>query len=890
MNKGNSSSKTIKTIFSLCLCLGLAGLCFAQTTSENQIWQVKQKPLNQILDSLESKRGISFSYDYDLVKSIEVTKQIKLDEALDQLCESLFEDLPMVYKIDEQQNIRLIPVQTDTHLGPKEIQIVDAESGEPIPYVAISFQNGGGTETTDEGTFILPAQKEQTIRVYRIGYKEAEIDLRELKEGTTISMQPESSPLQNILVVEEEPGIRTSNTSGAIEISKTLLNQQTGSVFTADPLRTIQLLPGIGAQNDLSSEIRIRGGDADESLIILDGMTLYEAKHYYGIFSTINAGVVDKISVYKNNTPTDSEGRTSGVVDISTLPGIQKCKPFLDAQIGLMNASASTVFSLGSALQIMAGGRFTTGNPGQSRFQKLLNPRPVERTIERDIESFNVISQVPTYAFNDWNAKAQWTIGKSSTLYFTTFHSHDETQLEFNRALKIDAPNTTITVFEEDYNEQGAWDNHAYQVGSRINMSEKTTWENRLVLSKSNSFSELESTFFRRVNKDSSRTGNYSNMIANDISDIHFFSNLTIHQSNIGEMKAGIDYQRIDNTFEVEYGDLKQFGQDQKADIVSAYISRRVKTNKKTELDIGGRLAYYNPTSSLHFSPQISVTHKVQEHQKLKAAYSSPAQMLQRAYFEDLTGRAYTFWINANNKQVPVSRAHKWMVGYQQINNHFKWDIEGFYKSTKGIIELASNQLGFDPRTSGINANTQIRIYDGSSRAIGVDFLAVYETKKYTGQFSYTLSKSEQKFDNVFNGEWIPAREDSRHQVKTIHTIQLNNLAFQALWVYASGKPYTDISKIIGTPQNRNNLDPDIFQSRLKDYHRIDLGVSYNFSKPHYDLYFSIGVLNVFNRRNVKYAQYIFGQKGSNGEANTVAGTEWGLMDRTLNFTTGVRF
>ena len=890
MNKKKQATKPLKTIFSLCLCIGITGLCIAQNTISKDIWHIQATPLNQVLDSLENKLGISFSYDYDLIKSIEVTKRIKLDDGLDQLCNHLFADLPVVYKIDAQQNIRLIPVQPDAQAAMEAVQIIDAKTGDPIPYVAVSFQQGGGTETSEEGTFIPPGQQSQTIRLYRIGYKETEIVLSDLNEERTIKMQPEPSPLQNILVVEEEPGIRTSNTSGAIEISKTLINQQTGSVFTADPLRTIQLLPGIGAHNDLSSEIRIRGGDADESLIILDGMTLYEAKHYYGIFSTINAGVVEKISVYKNNTPVESEGRTSGVIDISTFPGSQKCDTYLDAQLGLMNASASTVLSLGDAVQVMAGGRFTTGNPGQSRFQKLLNPRPIERTVERDVESFNVISQAPNYAFNDWNAKVRWMIGKSSTLYVTTFHSHDETQLEFNRALKIDAPNTTITVFEEDYDEQGAWDNHAYQLGSSISLSEKTVWENRLVLSKSNSYSELESTFFRRVNKDSTRTGTYSNMIANDISDLHFFSNLTFNQGNTGEIKAGIDYQRIDNTFEVEYGDLKQFGQDQKADIVSAFIAQKIQTHERTELNIGGRLAYYSPTSSMHLSPQISIAHKIEEHQKLKAAYSSPAQMLQRAYFEDLTGRAYTFWINANNNQVPVSRAHKWMIGYQQINNHFKWDIEGFYKQTRGVIELASNQLGFDPRTSGINANTKIRIYDGTARSIGVDLLAVYETQNYTGQFSYTLSKSDQKFDNVFNGEWIPSREDSRHQLKTTHSIQVNKFAFQALWVFASGKPYTDISKIIGAPQNRKNFDPDIFQSRLKDYHRVDLGISYTFSQPKHNLYFSLGVLNVFNRRNVKYAQYIFGQKGSNGQANTVAGTEWGLMDRTLNLTAGVRF
>lgn len=865
----------------------MVSLCFSQN---EQTWQVEQSPLNHVLDSIEKRLDVSFSYDYDLAKSIEVTKTIDFMSPLSVLCDDLFKDIPFVFDIDRQNNIRLIPQQKESQLALMEVQIIDSKTREPIPFVAISFNNGGGTETNEDGFFQVMQQRTKSILLHRIGYQQAELEISEIKKGNPIEMIPTPSPLEDILVVENEPGFRLSDGSTGIEVQEAQLKQMQGFVFTADPMRTIQLLPGISAHNDLSSEIRIRGGDADESLIILDGMTLYEAKHYYGIFSTINAGIVEKISVYKNNTPAETEGRTSGVVDITTFPSDQKTEDFLDAQIGLMNVSASTVFSVGNGIQVMAGGRVTTGNPGQSRFQKLLNPRPSERVQERDFESFNVISQVPVYAFHDWNAKMQWDLSDKSKLYFTTFHSHDETQLDFERQLKVSAQNITVTLFEEIYDEKGAWDNHAYQLGSTVDLTEKVKWENRAVLSKSNSFSALSSLFSRRVSVDSTRVGQYENQIANDISDFHLFSTFTFQQMKNGEIKAGVDYQRIDNIFDIEYGDRKQFSQDQKAQMTSAFFAQKWSPNPKTSLDVGARLTHYDQTESFYFSPQISIAQTIQQHSKVKFAYSSPAQMMQRAYYEDLTGRAYTFWINANETQVPVSRAHKFMAGFQQIYHNFKWDFEGFYKHTNGIIELASNQIGFNPVTSGINANTKIRIFDGSSRSLGVDILGIYDSKKYTGQVSYTLSKSEQQFPEVIDGAWIPSREDSRHQFKTSHIFKNNNWSFQALWVFASGRPYTDISKIIGNTRDRNETDPSVFQSRLKDYHRLDLGVSYTLEQQSFDLYFGIGVLNVMNRRNVKYAQYIFGQKGSAGQMNTVAGTEWGLLDRTLNITAGARF
>lgn len=866
-----------------------ASLSYGQT---EHLWNVKNAALNHVLDSVESKYKLNFVYDFDFVSKCRVTKRLPLNEESDRLLKLLFYGLPVTYEEINPGQVRLIPIP-GAKPGQRSAQVLDGETKRPIPFVAVSFDDGRGTESDEAGRFVFDPQKTDTLRLFRLGYEQQKVLTSDMRDRP-LEMRITSEPIDAVEIVGQEPGVLIDRLQGRIQINQRQLSRNNASVFTLDPLRSVQLLPGIQAFNDLSSDVHIRGGDAGESLIVLDGMTLYEAKHYYGIFSSINATVVDEIGVFKNQSPPELEGRTSGVVAITTYPNTDQDQGFLDAQIGLMNASLGTTFSVGPTIHLMGAFRSTTGNPGQSTFQKLLNPRPLER-LENRTNTTNVVSQVPDYEFYDWNAKARINIGTQHHFELTTFHSSDETLLNYDRELKIDLQIGDIVLYNETYNEDGAWQNHAYQGKLELNLNDHTKWETRAFFSEANSFTALESQVFRRFSIDSTITGEYSNRIDNHIKDFHVFSNVSIEpisrQDVIGAFKVGADFQKIDNQFEIDYGREKQFQQDRVVNIASAFVSQEFNLNPKWRIQATGRLSHYSQTEQLYFFPQLSMSFELDQRNALKASYSSPAQMLQRAYYEDLTGRTYAFWITANMGQVPVSRSHKYMVGYQSVSDRFKWDVEIFHKKTNGMIELASNQIGFDPRTFTINSNTKIRIFDGERRTSGVDIMSIYEHHNYQAQLAYTFSRTDTRFLEIAQNTWFPSRDDRRHQMKLTQTYSIKNWSFQALWVFASGRPFSDISKILGNPRDRLETDPNVLQTRLKDYHRMDLSVALQIEGKSFDPYFSASVINILNRRNVKYAQYIFGQKAGNGnQQNTVAGTEWGLLDRTLNITAGLRF
>lgn len=108
-----------------------------------------------------------------------------------------------------------------------------------------------------------------------------------------------------------------------------------------DPVRAVARLPGVASQ-DFSSRAHVRGGAADETLVRFDGVRLYDPYHFkdfLGVFSTIDPGLVADISVYTGGFPVSFGDRTSGVIDIESVPPQEEFGG--QVALSLLNASAA---------------------------------------------------------------------------------------------------------------------------------------------------------------------------------------------------------------------------------------------------------------------------------------------------------------------------------------------------------------------------------------------------------------------------------------------------------------------------------------------------------------------------------------------------------------------
>jgi hypothetical protein len=86
-----------------------------------------------------------------------------------------------------------------------------------------------------------------------------------------------------------------------------------------DPVRAVARLPGV-ARQDFTSRVHLRGGTESETLVRFDDLRLYNPYHqkdFFGVFSSIDPGIVSAIRVYTGGFPVAFGDRSSGVVDIA---------------------------------------------------------------------------------------------------------------------------------------------------------------------------------------------------------------------------------------------------------------------------------------------------------------------------------------------------------------------------------------------------------------------------------------------------------------------------------------------------------------------------------------------------------------------------------------------
>ena len=83
-----------------------------------------------------------------------------------------------------------------------------------------------------------------------------------------------------------------------------------------DVIKSITLLPGVTNAGEGSSGFNVRGGAADQNLILLDEATIFNSSHLFGFFSVFNPDAIKDLKLYKGGIPAKYGGRVSSVLDI----------------------------------------------------------------------------------------------------------------------------------------------------------------------------------------------------------------------------------------------------------------------------------------------------------------------------------------------------------------------------------------------------------------------------------------------------------------------------------------------------------------------------------------------------------------------------------------------
>lgn len=591
-----------------------------------------------------------------------------------------------------------------------------------------------------------------------------------------------------------------------------------------DPLKAIQLLPGIKAASEGSSGIYVRGGAADQNLILLDEAVVYNASHLLGFFSTFNSDVIKDVTVYKGSMPAQYGGRLSSVVDVRMNDGNNQ-KLAVSGGIGLISSKLNIEGPLQKGVSsFLVSGRSTYIDP----FLKLSKDSTVNRN---------------KIGFYDLNTKINYQLGERDRIFLSGYFGNDH--LAAGKEIALRWGNSTGTLRWNHLYKNGAFSNTSF-IYSNFDYSINIRFDaNNL-----NIFSRIRDGHLKQEWQ--WYKARHSVRAGFDI--IHHTINpgdiTTSDQSNFNDVQFEKRYSfenavfvsdewKLSTAFAVNYGlRIESFSILGKGNFFDLDASGNI---TDTIYVPSGHIlkTYFNP------EPRLSMRLMLNTQSSLKASYVRNTQNL-HLLSNSTTSRPTDRWVSSTNNIKPET-ADQVSLGYYHNfrGSAYRLSVETYYKDMFHQIDYR------DGADLDKEKNLESQLLYGIGRAYGVEFYLGKRTGKLTGWLSYTLSKSEKKIDGINGDQWYNARQDRTHDIALVGNLQLTNeWSLSATWVYYTGDAvsfpeakYTVNNSIYYYYSKRNGY-------RMPDYHRLDLGATKTFKKKKFTSELTFGVYNAYGREN----------------------------------------
>jgi len=821
--------------------------------------QLNHASMTEALRAIESKTPFKFLARAEDVEPLQdITLAVK-DQPVADVLPTLFKGRHLQYK---QVGVNIILKKaTSNNEGPDNAMpikfkppakfavsgtIRSAGTGETVLGATIHIEEPStGTVTNEYGFYSLtvPAGGSYRMTVSAVGFKTQNVEFTlaaDLVEN--IKMEEEVKDLQQVTVTATSSSRSLQSPQMGLEKLNIREANKIPVIFgEKDILKTIQLLPGIKSAGDGNSGFYVRGGAADQNLILLDEAVVYNPSHLLGFFSTFNSDAIKNIDVYKGGMPAQYGGRLSSVVDVKMNDGNNKAYNF-NGGIGLISS------------RLTAEGPI---QPDKSSF--LVSGRRTYADLFLKLSSDSNVNKSRLY-FYDLNAKANYIFGDKDRLYLSGYFGRDV--LAQGNTVGINWGNTTATL---------RW-NHLFNT--------------RLFSNTSLIYSNYD--YKIHINQDGDNFDIFS-----QIRDWNWKEALQWYVSSKNTVSVGLD--AIFHT--IRPGEITANGND--AGINSVALQRRYslenavyatdtwKASDRFSLTYGIRVSafsvlgkgdYYDFNANgqvidtLHYrsgqvvktyvnpEPRIAASFQLDPTTSIKASYVRNTQNL-HLISNSTTNSPTDKWV-ANTNVIKPEISDQWALGYYKnlAENKYELTVETYYKTLQHQIDYRNGANIFT------NHPIESELLFGRGRAYGIEWLLRKKTGRLTGWISYTLSKTERQIDGINNDRWYNARQDRTHDIAIVAVYEINKKwSFSADWVFYTGDAVT-------FPNGKYQVGGDVYfyytnrnAYRMPNYHRLDFSFTKQLKKTRrFSSELVFGVYNAYGRKNAYQIDFRQGKTDPN--------------------------
>ena len=886
-------------IFSL-LC------CFINTKSQIPLyrvnWDYQDQSFIDFVNKAESAYPVKFFFNEEWIKELKLENR-GTGQTIDGILENAFRDKNIYFSRDDKGNIILTRnysiktfnpgIEKEVHYLPANdysqsestlkvnqnilIQIGNPqdrtksgnaiisgyvrakESGELLTGVAIYFMElSRGTITNEFGYYSISIPRGNfTIRYSMMGMKEIIYKAKIFGSGKLdIEMTETLIPLGETIITADKNSVLHRFEVGLEKINMRTVKLMPTSMGEVDVLKSMLLIPGVKTVGEGSTGFNVRGGAADQNLILLYGSPLFNTSHFFGFFSAVNSDIIKDVLLYKGGIPAQYGGRISSVIDIIPRDGN---KERFRGNAGISPVTSHLTIEtplIKNKMSLILSARTTYSN---------WVLRLVENQALRNSQA----------SFYDLNGRIAYDVNSNNRIELSSYFSHDS--FKFNTDTTYNYDNRIFSL---------QW-RHSFTDNFIMQFSTSSSLYNFSVISKRNP--ETASVFKHYLDYSAAKT------------DFNVYG-IENHRLNFGaeliryKISPGATYPFNDSSLV-----SPRIIENENAYESSLYAGDRINLTSRLSINIGLRYSLFSaigPKTVWIYAPghplsesTVTDTLNVGQGRAYKTYHGPEYRVSLNFLLTSMSSVKLNYnrtrqYLHMLSNTTSISPTDTWklsdyyfepQVGDQYSAGYYltfpekgvELSAELYYKSIRNMVDFKGGA------TLTMNEYLEREIVNVKGMAYGIELFL----KKSLGNvslnigynYSRTLLRSNTPYDNesINSGQWFPASYDKPNDLNIAYNYTVTRrLSFSLNYTYSTGRPvtypvvvYKNAGLWIVEYSDRNKF-------RLPDYSRFDfsarLGGNLK-SRKLINPYWTFSLYNVFGRDNVYSVYFVT-------DGNTVKG------------------
>ena len=717
-------------------------------------------------------------------------------------------------------------------------------TGEPIPNLSLVVKNTNiGTVTDDSGYYELELNAGlNSIETSSLGIESVQINVIIYNNGELNFDLNESFEQLAEVVVEADAAKNVEEAiSGATEIESEETKNVPVVLGERNILKVATTLPGISTAGEGATGFNVRGGNADQNLVILDDAVIYNPSHFFGIFQALNPYTTQGVKIYKGSIPAEFGGRLSSVFDITTKDA--NTKEFAgEASVGPVtnNIALEIPISKGKSALILGG---------RSSYSDWILKSLDEKSLRNSKASFYDLIAKYNHKINEYNdirATAYYSRDAFS-ITSDSLYNYSNRVFSLKWDHKFNEKNSGALLFaDSEYRFNIDFDgdsNTDFHFGYKIHESE-IKLKMKYLYSDRHNFDYGLSTKLYSVNPGSIRPdGSASILEAVNIpeeraleSALFISDNFKVSENFL--IDFGIRYSlffALGESVQNIYQEGLPKSENTQVDTKQFDTNEIIETYSAPEFRLSGRYS---------FTPTFSI----------KGGYNTSYQYI-HTLSNNTTVSPIDTW-KLSDLNIKPQRAIQYSLGlFKNLEeNNYEISLEGYYKRSKNNLDF---KVGADLL---LNENIETEVLQGIGKSYGIEFLIRKNRGKINGWLGYTYSRSFLKMESTFSeeqvngGDYFPSNFDKPHDFSLVTNYKFTKrFSLSTNFIYQTGRPVTFPigSYIFNGAEFAFYSDRNKF--RIPDYYRLDL--SFNVEGNHKlkkiaHSFWNISIYNVLGRNN----------------------------------------